>query len=217
MSCMFGHNVGNEWISWLFDQNREMCKIHVLLLATRSSCNFLSIQPILHFKSPNCRKLSSVSESDQTSDCWAIASKLNANVENLLVHQNACHQLMTHQNEEFSQTLSPQLTCIILRVKGTFWANVESHALMQALVSLESIHLLHKSWKWEWSPPLFFSKWKITVTVLLDPICLLIQAVKIKYMSCNLCVLNYFVIEAFDTKLQLDCDLWIPQNLATFV
>ena len=29
MSCMFGHNVGNEWISWLFDQNREMCKIHV--------------------------------------------------------------------------------------------------------------------------------------------------------------------------------------------
>lgn len=124
---------------------------------------------------------------------------------------------MTHQSEEILQKLLAQLSHTILGVKGTFWVIVNSRALMKALARRWSILQLHNSWKCEWSPPLVFSNWKITVTDQLDPIRLLIQAVKITNTCCNMCAPNYCLIEAFHKMLQLDCDLSIPLNLATFV
>ena len=61
-----------------------------------------------------------------------------------------------------------------------------------------------------------YMNWKITATKYLNPFGLVIQAVHIKYMSFNRCSPNYNVIPASDAKFQLDCDLWIPSNLAAF-
>ena len=84
--CFLSKSLKRSRFCWFLCKSLEMSRFHPLV-TTRSHCNFLSIHSILHFKTPICRKLLCLWQTEKTSECWAIASELNANVENLLIHE----------------------------------------------------------------------------------------------------------------------------------